>query len=184
MFQYIAFYKPFEVLSQFTADDKHRSLAEFGLPKGVYPAGRLDYDSEGLLLLTNDGRFIKKWLNPQYGHERVYYAQVEGKPTIKDMDILSRGVYIGDYLTKPCKASLLEKEPDFPERNPPVRFRKTVPTTWISLTLTEGKNRQVRKMTAKAGFPTLRLVRIALGKLTLDGLMPGQWRFVEKKDVL
>ena len=183
MHQYIAFYKPFEVLSQFTPEAGHRALSEFDLPEGVYPAGRLDYDSEGLLILTDDGRFVKKLLDPGFGHERAYCAQVEGAPTDRDLKPLTEGVVIQGYKTKPCRASVLTVEPDFPPRIPPIRARKNIPATWISLTLTEGKNRQVRRMTAKIGFPTLRLVRVRIGRLTLDGLTPGQWRFIDKKDV-
>ncbi len=183
MFQYIAFYKPYGVLSQFTDEGGHQGLSRFGFPKDVYAAGRLDHDSEGLLVLTNDGKFIKKLLDPAFGHPRSYLAQVEGKMTLQALKVLSAGVTIKGYKTKPCLAECLSSLPVVPERNPPIRFRKNIPTSWIRLTLTEGKNRQVRRMTAAAGFPTLRLIRVSIGKLTLNGLKPGEWKQISKKDI-
>lgn len=183
MFQYIAFNKPYGVLSQFTSEGGHKSLEEFGFPKDVYPAGRLDHDSEGLLLLTNDGVFIKKLLSPSFGHPRTYYAQVNGDITSQALLKLEKGVVIGGYKTKPCRAEKIE-EPPFWERTPPIRYRKDIPTSWISLTLTEGKNRQVRRMTASVGFPTLRLVRVSIGKLKLGDLPCGSWKRVKKSDIL
>ncbi|HZH27569.1 MAG TPA: pseudouridine synthase [Azospirillaceae bacterium] len=183
--RYIAFNKPYGVLCQFTPEGGHPTLAGFGLPPGVYPAGRLDHDSEGLLLLTDDGRLIKRLLDPAHGHPRRYLAQVEGEP---DDGALARlaagGLVIQGHRTRPCVAARLDQDPDLWPRDPPIRFRKTVPTGWIALTLTEGKNRQVRRMTAAVGFPTLRLVRVAIGGLGLDGLAPGEWRDVAKADVL
>lgn len=183
MFQYIAFYKPYGVLSQFTPEGGHDGLKRFGFPDDVYAAGRLDHDSEGLLLLTNDGKFIKKLLDPGFEHPRSYLAQVDGTVTAEALKQLENGVVIGGYKTKPCCAETLDIPPELPERIPPIRFRKNIPTSWIRLTLTEGKNRQVRRMTAAVGFPTLRLVRISIGKLTLDGLEPGQRRPVSRGDV-
>lgn len=185
----IAFHKPYDVLSQFTAEeDGQRTLAEFALPPGVYPVGRLDRDSEGLLLLSNDGAFIKRVLDPRHGHPRTYLAQVERVPDAAALQALRGGVDIRVggkvHRTRPCHADLLDNEPDLPLRDPPIRFRKSVPTAWLRLVLTEGKNRQVRRMTAAVGFPTLRLVRVAIGALRLDGLAPGQWREVSRKDVM
>ena len=183
MFQYIAFNKPYGVLSQFTCEGGHEGLKPFGFPAGVYPAGRLDHDSEGLLLLTDDGRFIKKLLSPAFGHTREYYAQVDGDVTAQAIEAMEKGIVIaGGYKTRPCRVKRID-DPLFAPRNPPVRYRKSIPTSWISLTLTEGKNRQVRKMTAAAGFPTLRLVRTAIGRLVLGNLPAGEWKFIGKSDV-
>ncbi len=183
MFRYIAFYKPYGVLSQFTSEAGHDSLASFGFPKDVYPVGRLDCDSEGLLLLSDDGVFIKKLLSPKFAHEREYAAQVEGVPTPDALRALEKGVVIKGYKTKPAKARL-SPEDNFPPRDPPIRDRKNIPATWMRLTLTEGKNRQVRHMTAAVGFPTLRLIRVRIGKLLLDGMTRGQWRYVDRRDVV
>jgi 23S rRNA pseudouridine2457 synthase len=177
LYQYLILNKPYGILSQFTPElPGQRTLAEFNLPPDLYAAGRLDADSEGLLLLTNDGPLIKRMLTPGTGHERMYLVQVEGIPTAEAIAELERGVVIQNYRTLPAHARLLEREPDLPSRDPPIRVRKNIPTSWIELTLVEGKNRQVRRMTAAVGYPTLRLVRIAIGKLTLDGLAPGKWR--------
>ena len=176
----LAFYKPFDVLSQFTQEHpSHRTLAEFDFPPHVYPIGRLDRDSEGLLLLSDETRWNDLLLNPRHGHRRTYHAQVEGTITeVALKKLRSGGIDLGDFKTRPCEAASLSPGPDHPPRNPPIRFRKTVPTSWIELTLTEGKNRQVRRMTAAVGFPTLRLIRVAIGRLTVEslGLSPGQWR--------
>lgn len=179
----IALYKPFNVLSQFTQEHpSHRTLAEFGFPPAVYPIGRLDRDSEGLLLLSDEARWNDLLLNPRHGHRRTYHAQVEGSITEATLNKLCGGIDLGDFRTRACEATLLSNEPCHPSRDPPVRFRKTVPTSWIKLTLTEGKNRQVRRMTAAVGFPTLRLIRIAIGDLTIKslGLQPGHWRELGK----
>lgn len=184
MFRYIAFYKPYGVLSQFTPEGGHDGLNAFGLPPDVYAAGRLDHDSEGLLLLTNDGRLIKKLLDPASGHPRTYLAQVDGAITRQAVERLCKGVVIKGYKTKPCQAEIVEEPAGLPERVPPIRFRKNIPTSWIRLTLTEGKNRQVRHMTAAVGFPTLRLIRISIGNLTLDGLSSGKWKDVGRKAIL
>lgn len=173
-FRYLLFNKPFQVLSQFT-DGGRRTLSDYIEVPGVYPAGRLDFDSEGLLLLTDDGAFQHRLTAPRYGHPRTYHVQVEGAITDEAIEQLRRGVTIGDYRTKASQVSPIP-EPPWPPRDPPIRFRKTIPTSWIALTLTEGRNRQVRRMTAAVGFPTLRLLRVAIGILKIDGLVPGAWR--------
>ena len=182
----IAFYKPYDVLSQFTQEHpSHRTLAEFGFPPHVYPIGRLDRDSEGLILLSDEARWTDRLLNPRQGHPRAYHAQVEGEITEEALRRLKRGgLDLKDFRTLPCLATRLDAEPAHPPRDPPVRFRKTVPTSWVDLTLTEGKNRQVRRMTAAVGFPTLRLLRVRIGGLTLDDLklQPGQWRELKSEE--
>jgi 23S rRNA pseudouridine2457 synthase len=182
--RYIILHKPYGVLSQFTPElPGQHTLAEFNLPPDLYAAGRLDADSEGLLLLTNDGPLIKRMLAPGTGHERTYLVQVEGIPSAEALAELERGVVIQNYRTLPARARLLEREPELSPRDPPIRVRKHIPTSWIELTLLEGKNRQVRRMTAAVGYPTLWLVRIAIGKLTLDGLAPGQWRELTESEI-
>jgi len=179
----IAFHKPYGVLSQFTPDGSpNRTLAEFGFPKDIYPLGRLDADSEGLLLLSDEPGLNTRLLDPQKAHPRCYWAQVEGIPTSTALEKLSRGVSIGDHQTLPCRAWLLEPQPQLPPRDPPIRVRKTVPDSWIALELTEGKNRQVRKMTAAVGHPTLRLLRVRIGALELRDLKPGNWRELSLAD--
>lgn len=172
----VLFNKPYGVVSQFSALAGHLTLAGFGLPKGLYPAGRLDHDSEGLLLLTSDGALQHLLTDPRHAHPRTYWAQVERVPGEEALSKLREGLRLKDGATRPCAARLLEAEPDLPPRVPPVRFRKNVPTAWLELTLTEGRNRQVRRMTAHVGHPTLRLVRARIGELTLAGLAPGAWR--------
>ena len=176
----LAFHKPYGVLSQFTSEpgSAWRTLAEFGLPKNVYSLGRLDADSEGLLLLTDEAGLNTRLLNPQHAHRREYWVQVERIPSAAALAQLACGVKIGDYSTLPCRAWRLDPPPALPPRDPPVRFRKTVPDAWIALELIEGKNRQVRRMTASVGHPTLRLVRMRIGALTLATLAfpPGAWR--------
>ena len=168
------------MLSQFTREGGHISLADvdFDWPSDVYSVGRLDTDSEGLLLLTNDKRVNSELLSPENGHPRTYHAQVEGAPEHSDMRVLMSPMDLKIknryFKTKPCKAAVLDPQPQYPDRVPPIRVRKSVPDTWISLTLTEGKNRQVRKMTAKAGFPTLRLIRESIGPFKLKGLGSGE----------
>jgi 23S rRNA pseudouridine2457 synthase len=184
VYQYLILHKPYGVLSQFTAElPNQRTLSEFNLPPDLYAAGRLDADSEGLLLLTNDGPLIKTMLEPGTGHERTYLAQVEGIPSPEALAELERGVTIQNYRTLPSRARLLDREPAFPPRDPPIRVRKNIPTSWIELKLLEGKNRQVRRMTAAVGYPTLRLVRWAIGTLTLKNLEPGQWRELTKTEI-
>ena len=176
----ILFNKPFGVLSQFTdarSLTERPTLSRFDLPKGVYAAGRLDRDSEGLLVMTDDGRLQARIANPKARTEKAYLAQVEGEPSDADLDLLRRGVTLKDGPTRPAKVTLIDP-PDIWDRDPPVRFRKSVPDRWIEIIITEGRNRQVRRMTAAVGFPTLRLVRWRVGKWSLDGLAPGDWREV------
>ena len=177
----IIFNKPYGVLSQFTPEAGHPALDSFGFPPGVYAAGRLDHDSEGALLLTDNGKLIKKLLDPKYEHPRTYLAQVDGQITEDAVRKLAKGVDIKGYHTKPCKAEIVEAPAWIWERTPPVRFRANIPTSWVKLTLIEGKNRQVRHMTAAVGFPTLRLVRVQIGNVPLGGLKPGEWRAVTDK---
>jgi len=179
----IAFHKPYGVLSQFTPDGSpNRTLAEFGFPKDIYPLGRLDADSEGLLLLSDEPGLNTRLLDPKNAHSRCYWAQVEGIPTSAGLEKLSQGVSIGDHQTLPCRAWLLEPQPKLPPRDPPIRVRKTIPDCWIALELTEGKNRQVRKMTAAVGHPTLRLIRVRIGRLELGQLALGKWRKVNEQE--
>ena len=177
----ILFNKPFGVLSQFTPESGHPALDTFGFPPGVYAAGRLDHDSEGALLLTDNGKLIKKLLDPTYEHPRTYLAQVDGQITEEAVRKLSAGVDIKGYRTKPCKAEIIAPPENLWPRNPPVRFRKNIPTSWVRLTLIEGKNRQVRHMTAAVGLPTLRLIRVQIGNIALGNLQPGQWRVVTER---
>ena len=173
----IAFHKPYGVLSQFTGDGSpNRALAEFGFPKNVYAIGRLDADSEGLLLLSDEAKWNEKLLHPRHAHEREYWAQVEKIPTREALDKLQNGLVIQGHKTLPCRAWLLKPQPAFPPRTPPIRFRKSVPDCWIGLELVEGKNRQVRRMTAAIGHPTLRLVRVRIGNFWLGELPPGKWQ--------
>lgn len=176
----LAFNKPYGVLSQFTPEpgSKWRTLSEFGMPPEVYPLGRLDADSEGLLLLTDEPGINARLLDPRHRHAREYWAQVEGAPDSDSLARLAKGVLIGGHATLPCNVRLLDGEPDFPPRSPPIRFRKSIPDRWIALELTEGKNRQVRRMTAAVGHPTLRLVRVRVEGLVLRDLdlAPGKWR--------
>ncbi|MCQ2914382.1 MAG: pseudouridine synthase [Alphaproteobacteria bacterium] len=177
----ILFNKPFNTLSQFTPEGGHKALNEFNLPPKVYAAGRLDYDSEGALLLTDNGKLIKKLLDPDLNHPRTYLAQVEGQITQEAIQQLENGVIIKGYHTKKCKAKIVSEPENLWDRNPPIRYRANIPTSWIELTLTEGKNRQVRHMTAAVGFPTLRLIRTKIGNIKLENLLPGQWKIVEEK---
>ena len=195
----IVFHKPFGVLSQFTGDGSaNRALAEFGFPKNVYPIGRLDADSEGLLLLSDEPEWNENLLHPRHAHEREYWAQVERIPTPDNLKKLEKGIVIQGLKTLSCRAWILEPQPEvgravlcapsgeigahgvtrptLPPRNPPIRFRKSVPDCWIGLELVEGKNRQVRRMTAAIGHPTLRLIRVRIGNLWLGELSPGKWK--------
>lgn len=173
----IAFNKPYGVLSQFTdrGTPARRTLAEFGLPPGVYPAGRLDFDSEGLLLLTDDGALAHRLTDPRHKRAKTYWVQVEGEPSTAQLQALRDGVMLKDGRTRPARARRIDAPALWP-RDPPVRFRKTVPDAWLELELGEGRNRQVRRMTAAVGLPTLRLVRVAVAGHALDGLAPGAWR--------
>ena len=173
----IAFHKPYGVVSQFTPDgSRHRTLADFGFPPRVYPIGRLDAESEGLLLLSDEAELNARLLQPERGHVRTYWAQVERVPSAEALAQLESGVSIGGRGTLPCRAWLLDPQPAMPPRDPPIRFRKNVPDAWIALELIEGKNHQVRRMTAAIGHPTLRLVRVKIGALELGDLAPGKWR--------
>jgi len=179
----VAFYKPYGVVSQFSPLDRHRTLKEFGLPKGLYSAGRLDHDSEGLLLLTDDGPLQHRLTDPRFAHPRTYWAQVERVPTAEAVARLAAGPRLADGPTRPCRTRLLDGEPTLSPRDPPIRHRKNVPTAWLELILTEGRNRQVRRMTAAIGHPTLRLVRVAIGEIKLDLLKPGEWREVSRSEL-
>lgn len=176
----IAFNKPFNVLCQFTDQSRQprATLADFRLPPRVYAAGRLDFDSEGLLLLTDDGALAHRLTDPKHKVAKTYWAQVEGSPTEDQLGQLARGVQLNDGPTRPARARLLDP-PAIWARNPPVRFRKTVPDAWIELEIHEGRNRQVRRMTAAVGLPTLRLVRVRIGHIGLETLSPGEWRALD-----
>ena len=180
--KYILFYKPYGVLCQFTdnSDNPRPTLKDYIPIPQVYSVGRLDRDSEGLLLLTDNGQLKNRLTDPKFAHPRTYYVQVEGIPDELALDKLRSGVTVKNYRTRKAKVRLLSAEPNLPPRIPPIRDRKSIPTSWLEITLTEGKNRQVRRMTAAVGFPTLRLVRISIGndayRLDLSGLNPGEWR--------
>lgn len=173
----IAFNKPYGALSQFTADGSpNLPLSGFGFPKGVYSIGRLDADSEGLLLLSDEAELNERLLHPRHAHEREYWAQVERIPAAEALARLEAGLVLQGRKMLPCRARMLEPQPEVPPREPPIRFRKTVPACWIALELVEGKNRQVRRMTAAVGHPTLRLIRVRVGRFDLGDLGSGQWR--------
>lgn len=180
----IAFHKPFGVLSQFTPDgSKHRTLAEFDFPPGVYPVGRLDAETEGLLLLSDEAELNARLLHPAHGHVRTYWAQVERMPAPDALTQLEAGVTLGGRRTLRCRAFLLDPQPTLAQRDPPIRFRKNVPNAWIALELVEGKNHQVRRMTAAVGHPTLRLIRMQIGKLLLGDLRAGAKRVLSNADL-
>ena len=188
MHQYYVVYKPFQVLSQFTSQEGKQTLKDFfPVPGDVYPVGRLDFDSEGLLILTNDTALNHRLLTPRFAHEREYWVQVDGAITPEAIRTLESGVTITvdgkPYRTKRCIVQLFETPPAVPDRHPPIRYRANIPTTWIRMILTEGKNRQVRKMTAQAGFPTLRLIRCRIEKLELAGLKPGEMRSLSRNEM-
>jgi len=173
----IAFHKPYGVLSAFRPDGSpHRTLAEFGFPPDVYPIGRLDADSEGLLLLSDEAALNDQLLHPRHAHAREYWAEVERQPSAEALAELARGVVIQARRTLPCRAQIIEPQPLVAPRDPPIRFRKSAPTCWISMQLAEGKNRQVRKMTAAIGHPTMRLIRVRIGGFELADLPAGKWR--------
>ena len=172
----ILFNKPYGVLSQFTPEGRWRGLKDFIAIPEVYVAGRLDADSEGLLLLTNDGRLQARISDPRFKLEKTYWVQVEGQPDEAALQALRLGVQLNDGLTRPARAELMAPPPALWEREPPVRVRQSIPTAWLELGIREGRNRQVRRMTAAVGFPTLRLIRAAIGPCTLSGLAPGHWQ--------
>lgn len=176
----IALHKPWGVISQFTPDGSpNRTLAEFGLPPRVYPVGRLDADSEGLLLLSDEAELNERLLHPRHAHTRRYWAQVERIPDAAALEKLARGLVIQERRTLPARAWMLEPQPEIPPRDPPIRSRKSVPTCWIGVELVEGKNRQVRRMTAAVGHPTLRLMRVQIGAFELGDLEAGRWITLE-----
>jgi 23S rRNA pseudouridine2457 synthase len=182
-FSYLLFWKPYGVLTQFTDQEGRSTLKDYIDQLGIYPVGRLDQDSEGLLLLTDDGPLAHRLTDPRFDHPKTYWAQVEGIPDQPAVQALTSGVTIQNYRTRPARVRVLDQEPNLPPRPVPIRFRKAIPTAWIELILTEGKNRQVRRMTAAVGFPTLRLVRVEIGTLTLEGLEPGAWRLLTNPEV-
>ncbi|MGC8780871.1 MAG: pseudouridine synthase [Anaerolineae bacterium] len=183
--RYLLFFKPYNVLPSFTdPDGKDRpTLAQYISVPGVYPAGRLDYDSEGLMLLTDDGKLAHRLTHPRYHLPKTYFVQVENIPTEAALAALRKGVMIKGELTAPAEVELLSGEPDLPPRSVPIRYRADIPTAWLKMILREGRKRQVRHMTAAVGHPTLRLVRVAIGPLTLRGLAPGQWRDLDAHEL-
>ena len=179
----IALNKPFGVISKFSPEPGKRTLADFVPVRNVYPAGRLDTDSEGLLLLTDDGALQARIANPRHKLAKTYWAQVEGVPTDNALAALRAGVDLGDFVTQPAAARRIDEPLRLWPRDPPIRYRAKIPTAWLELTLREGKNRQVRRMTARVGFPTLRLVRARIGNIDLGGLAPGEWREVDARNL-
>jgi 23S rRNA pseudouridine2457 synthase len=189
VYQYLKIYKPFQVLSQFTSQEGKRTLKDFfKVASDLYPVGRLDFDSEGLLILTNDASLNHRLLDPTFAHEREYWVQVEGAIHADAIHALASGVDINidgkTWRTRPCGVDLFTSPPAVPERFPPIRYRANIPTSWIKMVLTEGKNRQVRKMTARVGFPTLRLIRQRIGGVRLDDLQPGEMSPVRREALL
>ena len=187
MNKYILFYKPYDVLCQFTDENGRSTLKDYIPIPNIYSVGRLDRDSEGLLLLTDNGQLQHRLGHRQFAHPRTYWVQVERIPDLNALEKLRQGLPIQDYRTRPAIVNLLDFEPDLPPREPPIRYRKSVPTAWLEITLTEGRNRQLRRMTAAVGYPTLRLIRTAItidknNKLCLTGLQSGQWREVTEKE--
>jgi 23S rRNA pseudouridine2457 synthase len=180
MSRLILFNKPYGILSQFTAEGRWPGLKDYLPVPDVYAAGRLDADSEGLLILTDDGALQRRISDPQHKLPKTYWVQVEGIPDNAALEQLRKGVDLGDVATRPAKVRTIKEPSGLWPRNPPIRFRKAIPTCWLELTISEGKNRQVRRMTAKVGHPTLRLIRYAIGNWTLNGLEPGKWKEVNE----
>ena len=188
MSSYCIIHKPFNVLSQFTSQEEKQTLKDFfDVPKDLYPVGRLDYDSEGILILTNDKKLNHQLLTPSHEHEREYWAQVEGSKNEQALLELESGVMISidgkSVRTKPCEAEFFSVAPMVAERFPPIRFRKSIPTQWVKLILKEGKNRQARKMLAKVGLPVLRLIRYRIENITIEGLEPGEMRMINRNEI-
>jgi len=182
---YFIFNKPYRVLCQFSPVEGKLTLSNFlSLPKDVYPVGRLDYDSEGLIILTNDGLLKHKLIDPRFAHSRTYLVQVEGIPTSDAIEKLAEGIVIENKKTRKANVRILNDEPNLWERIPPIRFRKSIPTSWLEIELFEGRNRQIRKMTAAVGYPTLRLVRIKIEFLEVFGLMPGEFRELSQDEII
>lgn len=175
----IAFNKPFGVACKFSPAPGRETLADYIDVRSVYPAGRLDTDSEGLILLTDDGVLQTRIAEPKHKLAKLYWAQVEGSPSQTALEQLRTGVSLGDFTTQPAIANLIEEPQDLWPRDPPIRYRAKIPTAWLAVTIYEGKNRQLRRMTAKVGFPTLRLIRAVIGKVSIEGLAPGSWREIE-----
>jgi 23S rRNA pseudouridine2457 synthase len=183
-FRCLAFHKPYNVLCQFSDTEGRSTIGDYVQVPGLYPVGRLDRDSEGLVVLTDDGQLAHRLTDPRFEHPKTYLVQVERIPDARAVESLRRGVVLRDGPTRPADVQILESQPPLPDRSVPIRFRKNVPTAWIQLTLREGRNRQVRRMTAAVGFPTLRLVRIAIGPIQLGGLAPGEWRALSDQELL
>ena len=176
----ILFNKPYGVVCQFSKHDNHETLKDFIPIPSVYPAGRLDTDSEGLIILTDDGLFQHQISDPKYKMQKTYWVQVEGAPKESNLNELRRGVDLGDFKTLPAEIKVIDQPKNLWERTPPIRERKTIPTTWLEIKISEGKNRQVRRMTGKIGYPTLRLIRFAIGAYTLEGLDLGMYKIIDE----
>jgi 23S rRNA pseudouridine2457 synthase len=182
-FRYIALFKPYDVLCQFTDSAGRATLKQFVPIEGIYPAGRLDRDSEGLVFLTDDGQLAHRLTDPRFAHSKTYLVQVERIPDRQALDSLRQGVALNDGRTSPAQVEMVAEPPALPDRSVPIRFRKSVATAWLRLTIHEGRNRQVRRMTAAVGHPTLRLVRVAIGPVSLGALAPGQWRKLSPDEI-